>query len=110
VSTVSVEECTADDETDYVNVKDGAGRPNTNINMSLQDTRMQVILRVHEFEKLMSLHYTFHHTSDLFLNALSTQRKVLQLSTSYKSGRHCLKPITFLLFWNTYLHTMSVRF
>jgi hypothetical protein len=52
-----VEECTADDETDYIILKDGTGRPN-NSNMSLQDTRMQVITRVHEFEKLMSLPYT----------------------------------------------------
>lgn len=103
---MAVEECTADDETDYVNLKDGTGRPN-NINTSLQDTRMQVIIRVHEFEKLTSLHYTFHHTSDWFLNALSTQRKVLQQSMSYESSRHCLKPITFLLFWNIYLHIMS---
>ena len=40
MSTAPVAECTADDETDYVNVKDGTGRPNNNINMSLQDTRM----------------------------------------------------------------------
>jgi len=104
---VPVEECTANDETDYVNLKDGTGRPN-NINMSLQDTRMQVIIRVHEFEKLMSLHYTIHHTSDLFLNVLSTQRKIIQQSMSYKSSRHCLRPITFLLFWNIYLHIVLV--
>jgi hypothetical protein len=76
-----VEECTADDETDYITLKDGTGRPN-NINMSLQDTRMQVITRVHEFEKLMSLHYT----SPPYLRLDSKcpfYATVLQQSTSY---------------------------
>ena len=54
-----VKECTADDETDYITLKDGTGRPNNSINMSLQDTCMLVIIRVHEFEKLMSFHYTY---------------------------------------------------
>ena len=51
LSTGPVEECTTDYETDYITFKDETGRPNNNINTSLQDTRMYVVIQVHEFEK-----------------------------------------------------------
>lgn len=99
-----VEECTANDETDYVNLKDGTGRSN-NINMSLQDTRMQII-RVHEFEKLMSLHYTIHHTSRLVSKCPFNTKKSLtakhesQIQSSLPQTNYFSTVLEYLLTYN----------
>lgn len=107
MSTVPVEECTADDETDYVNVKDGTGSPNNNINMSLQDTRMPSYYTGSWIWKadvpLLHLPPYLRPVSKcpFYTKKSLTAKDELQIQSS-------LPQTTFPLFWNTYLHIMSV--